>query len=207
MTTKISNIHDLVNNYIKQFTVYGPAVEECFRFGMCYQFSELLCARFRYVSRRVYDPVINHFAVEIDGRIYDVTGDITDNKGYRWEYWDVYQYQDSLHTKHIIRDCIRKVPFGVKLCEFCDLMHEDDWGNISCSIDKSPKEAHAICDKLKSQKVECYPCNYCGSCTAWLAAYDPDGPLTTHQDLLAECHRRRCKLVGLPVPKEDLCNG
>ena len=25
MTTKISNIHDLVNNYIKQFTVYGPA--------------------------------------------------------------------------------------------------------------------------------------------------------------------------------------
>ena len=207
MTTKISNLHDLVMNYIHQFSVYGPEVVECFSRGMCYQFTLIMCARFGHSARRVYDPVINHFAVEIDGRIYDITGDITDNKRYVWEYWDTYQYKDSLHTKRIIRDCFRKIPSNVKLCEFCELVHEDDWGNISCSIDKRPKDANAICDKIPPQEVECYPCNYCGSCTAWLSAYEPGGPLETHEALLEECHRRNCKLIGLPVPKEDMRYG
>ena len=147
MTTKISNLHDLVINYIYQFTKHGPRIETCFKYGMCYQFTLILCDRFGPGARRVYDPILNHFAVEIDGRIYDVTGDITDNKGYRWEYWDVYQYKDSLHTKRIIRDCIRKVPSDVKTCEFCENAYEDDWGNISCSIDKAPKEFYEVCDK------------------------------------------------------------
>lgn len=51
-----------------------------------------------------------------------------------------------------------------------------------------------------------YPCNYCGECTAWLAAYVPEG-LETHEDLLAECYRRKCPIVNTPVPKEVLYHG
>ena len=46
-----------------------------------------------------------------------------------------------------------------------------------------------------------YPCDYCGSCSAWLAAYKV-GALETHEELIAECKRRGCNLVGTPVPKE-----
>lgn len=52
-----------------------------------------------------------------------------------------------------------------------------------------------------------YPCNYCGECTAWLAAYEPGGPLETHEQLLEECKRRGCDLVGMAVPREELICG
>ena len=92
-------------------------------------------------------PIINHFAVEIDGRIYDITGDITSNSEYKWKYWDTYQYEDPRHTQRIIRDCFRKIPSGVKVCEFCEEVHEDDWGNLSCPYDKKPRDRNALCNK------------------------------------------------------------
>lgn len=47
-----------------------------------------------------------------------------------------------------------------------------------------------------------YPCNYCGSCPIWLAAFDhPD--LKTYEDVIAECEAESCPLVGQKVIKED----
>jgi hypothetical protein len=144
---KINNLHDLVMDFIHQFTSFGPAVADCFSNGMCYHFTLIMCARFGHVARRVYDPIINHFAVEINGRIYDITGDITSKSEYKWKYWDIYQYEDPRHTQRIIRDCFRKIPSGVKVCEFCEEVHEDDWGNLFCPYDKNPRDRNALCDK------------------------------------------------------------
>lgn len=144
---KINNLHDLVMDFIHQFTSFGPAVVDCFSNGMCYHFTLILCARFGHAARRVYDPVANHFAVEIDGRIYDINGDITSNSEYKWQHWDVFQYEDPLLTRHIIRDCFRKIPSGVKVCEFCENVYEDDWCNLYCSLDKEPRDPNAVCNR------------------------------------------------------------
>lgn len=138
---------EIILNYIKQFRDFGPQVENCFSNGMCYHFSLILCARFRDNAWRVYDPIINHFAVQIDGRIYDITGDITDNTEYNWKLWDSYQYEDPLHTEHIRRDCMWKVPSDVVICEFCSHSFEDDWGNLVCDIDYNPVESNHSCEK------------------------------------------------------------
>lgn len=138
---------EIILNFISQFRDFGPQVENCFSNGMCYHFSLILCARFRDNAWRVYDPIVNHFAVQIDGRIYDITGDITDNTEYNWKLWDSYQYEDPLHTEHIRRDCMWKVPFDVVICEFCSHSFEDDWGNLICDIDYNPVESNHSCEK------------------------------------------------------------
>lgn len=59
--------------------------------------------------------------------------------------------------------------------------------------------------KMEDDLLLYYPCNYCGSCSAWLAAYEI-GALETHEELIAECKRRGCELVGTHVPKEVMRN-
>lgn len=138
---------EIILNFISQFRDFGPQVENCFSNGMCYHFSLILCARFRDNAWRVYDPIVNHFAVQIDGRIYDITGDITDNTEYNWKLWDSYQYEDPLHTEHIRRDCMWKVPSDIVICEFCSHSFEDDWGNLVCDIDYNSVESNHSCEK------------------------------------------------------------
>jgi hypothetical protein len=50
----------------------------------------------------MYDQVANHFVAEIDGRLYDITGDVTDT--YKAEPWD--DLDDDLLRARIVRDCI-----------------------------------------------------------------------------------------------------
>jgi hypothetical protein len=143
---------DIILDYINQFRQFGPEViEYCFSSGMCWQFSTLLAIRFRPNSRKVYDPIVNHFATEIDGRIYDIRGDITDLP-YQWEYWDTYRLQDPKHTKRIVRDCVRKLPSDVATCEFCENVYEDDWCNFYCSLTKEPVDPNHICEKGVREK-------------------------------------------------------
>ena len=48
-----------------------------------------------------------------------------------------------------------------------------------------------------------YPCQYCGSCPIWLAAYDhPD--LQTYEDVFEACDSEGCPLVGMEVSDLDL---
>lgn len=48
-----------------------------------------------------------------------------------------------------------------------------------------------------------YPCQYCGSCPIWLAAFDhPD--LKTYEDVIAACEAESCSLVDQEVIKEDI---
>lgn len=92
-------------NFIHRFTDnnQNTAVIEKFQCGCCYWFAEILCERFFLESARiVYDVVANHFAAQIQGRAYDITGDVTDQ--YNFVDWNL--YDDEIHRSRIIRDCV-----------------------------------------------------------------------------------------------------
>ena len=79
-------------------------VVEAFTCGCCYWFAHILAARFgdEYGAEIVVDYVANHFGTRIRGRVYDITGDVTE--GHTWEPWDA--CDDDLLRKRITDDCI-----------------------------------------------------------------------------------------------------
>lgn len=89
-------------SFIKQFRDLGA--ENCFSNGMCYWFAYILQARFS--GDIVYDEVENHFGCDIDGVIYDITGNVSSK--YNWIPWAAYPKRDRLLYERILRDCIRK---------------------------------------------------------------------------------------------------
>lgn len=91
---------DAINTFLLRFHDYEN-VNDVFQKGCCYWFSLVLHVRFQN-SRIMYDQVSNHFVTEINGRLYDITGDVTDK--YNTVPWE--EYDDSLDKNRVIRDCI-----------------------------------------------------------------------------------------------------
>lgn len=113
MTNQKPSLHPTVMKFIARFTNNGKRQEviDTFSCGCCYWFAEVLWNRFalEVVDTNcdiVYDSIINHWACRIDDRIYDITGDITDNKEYCWKDWNKFMFQDISLTKRLLRDCI-----------------------------------------------------------------------------------------------------
>ena len=50
----------------------------------------------------MYDPIINHFMVMINERLYDITGDVTEK--YKPIFWD--EFSDDLERERIVKYCI-----------------------------------------------------------------------------------------------------
>lgn len=106
-------LHETVINFINHFTDRGnrPQVIDTFLNGCCYWFAEILWLRF-YLNEDisdceiVYDPLYNHWACQINGKIYDIRGDITTDLKYSWEKWFEYTELDALETARLYRDCI-----------------------------------------------------------------------------------------------------
>lgn len=49
-----------------------------------------------------------------------------------------------------------------------------------------------------------YPCQYCGSCPIWLAAYEEGTGLETPDQVIAACKKYyNCSLVGQEVVAND----
>lgn len=99
-----------INHFIDRFTQNGKLKEvECvFKTGCCFWFASILYIRFKdeHGAEIVYDPILNHFACRINERIYDITGDITDEIIYDWHSWDEYSELDELETNRIVKYCI-----------------------------------------------------------------------------------------------------
>lgn len=135
---KLKTKQDIILNFIKQFRDFGPQVVDCFSNGMCYQFMTILRKRFGpFCTTPVYDETLNHFATEIDGRIYDITGDITDNQEYHWKRWTTVVAEDYRRSEIIRRDCIDKIPSDVLICKYCDMCFYDEILNTYlCDIDR-----------------------------------------------------------------------
>ena len=91
-----------IDEFIKRFHEH-QTTDETFLNGCCYWFAFILYRRFiRAGSRIMYDQIENHFGTQIQGRVYDITGDVT--KLYQWEPWD--KLDDDLLKSRITRDCI-----------------------------------------------------------------------------------------------------
>lgn len=94
--------------FIGRFSTDGQGtrweVIEAFTQGGCYWFAYILAARFgqQYGAEIVTDYVANHFAARIGGRVYDITGDVTDAG--TWEPWA--ECSDALLRQRIIDGCI-----------------------------------------------------------------------------------------------------
>ena len=139
---------ELVLDFIHQYQQFGSAVVDCFSNGMCYYFAEILQSRFGpFKTKIMYDPIQNHFAAQIDGRIYDITGDLTDNDEYGWYSWAKYQRLDILERNRIDRYCILKAPDDVRICASCEHCYIDAFGTDFCDIDNSPVDYYGPCTK------------------------------------------------------------
>lgn len=90
-----------IDGFLKRFHENAD-VDTTFTNGCCYWFSFILAERFFWCARIMYDQVANHFGTEIDGRVYDVTGDVTEK--YDWEPWN--DLEDTKLKERIKRDCI-----------------------------------------------------------------------------------------------------
>jgi hypothetical protein len=123
---------ELILDFCAQFRDLGA--ENCFLNGMCFWFANILHNRFNDEDVAImYAAVDNHFACKINGRVYDVTGDVTDK--YSWQNWQMYAATDKLHTLHLYRDCIMKYPSNHVFCGACGNLYIDDWGNLICGCD------------------------------------------------------------------------
>ena len=98
-----------VLNFINKFTLNGKRQEviETFTKGCCYWFAQILCERFYDTDawnqdvEIVYDQLFGHFGCRIDGKVYDITGDVTNQ--YQWSRLsDI----DDMRFERIFRDCI-----------------------------------------------------------------------------------------------------
>ena len=136
---------ELILNFIRQFRDLGA--ENTFSNGMCYYFTTILRRRFGSSNCPImYDQVANHFATEIEGRIYDITGDITDNPEYHWERWTDVRKHDPALAKLIRRDCILKIPDGQHSCELCDhCFYDEILSCFLCDHDNQPVDIYGVC--------------------------------------------------------------
>lgn len=103
---------DKVMGFINRFTQGGKnqGTIDTFTCGCCYWFAYILFERFYDPDawhedvELMYDQIENHFGCRIDGAVYDITGDVTEE--YKWETWISVINADELHAERIIRDCV-----------------------------------------------------------------------------------------------------
>lgn len=128
MVTKNDIIEDFINTFAgvqatvidNPFQPFGSrkltlksGVVKCFTFGCCYWFAIILKERFS--GKIVYEPTIRHFACEIDGVVYDISGRCDEAYGpkfMKWVDWDTYEINEdgtpSNVRQEIINHCIKK---------------------------------------------------------------------------------------------------
>lgn len=95
-------------NFIKKFQNEGTI--ETFTQGCCYWFARILCERFDmelYNTMIMYNNIDGHFAAKINGRLYDITGEL--NESSDWKTWDEFRENEPVYAKTVIRDCIKKL--------------------------------------------------------------------------------------------------
>lgn len=91
-----------VENFLKRFHL-SKDVDEVFTSGCCYWFAQILFRRFiRDGAIVMFSSVDNHFGTKIRGRVYDITGDVTNS--YKWQPW--VEFPDEVEKERIVRDCV-----------------------------------------------------------------------------------------------------
>lgn len=95
-------------DFIKKFQNEGTI--KIFTEGCCYWFARILCERFDislYKTTMMYNNIDGHFAAKINGRLYDITGEL--NETADWKTWDEFRENEPIYAQTVIRDCIKKL--------------------------------------------------------------------------------------------------
>lgn len=91
-----------IGNFLNRFHS-SENINEVFTSGCCYWFAAILFWRFiRDGAEIMYDEVANHFGTKVKGKVYDITGDVTNQ--YNWASWN--SITDSSLVTRIKQDCI-----------------------------------------------------------------------------------------------------
>lgn len=107
MIVKLKPTHTGVLRFIRDFKRFDTGqVTRTFTNGYCYWFAYILHHRFPD-SEIVYYSAGNHFACKIGKRIFDITGDITDQNHF-FESWEEFKKEEPLEATRITRYCITK---------------------------------------------------------------------------------------------------
>lgn len=91
-----------VLKFIERFQNEGSI--KTFTEGCCYWFAFILTTRFPEESTIMYNPVYNHYAVDIWGVLYDIRGEIEYDD--EWIPWDEYRKTEKLDSLRLERNCI-----------------------------------------------------------------------------------------------------
>ena len=85
---------------ILAFIAHFRGATDTFLYGCCYWFAQILSVRFG--GDTLYDPVGGHFIQRIDGRLYDVRGEVTPLfENGRLIDWKTYAEQEPKHYHRI----------------------------------------------------------------------------------------------------------
>ena len=84
-----------------------PDTIEVFTNGMCYWFAKIL--ELRFGGEILYATSYGHFVCRIDGRLYDVTGDVSNQYVEGLISWNDMPEYDELLYERLVRDCVRKI--------------------------------------------------------------------------------------------------
>lgn len=97
---------EIILKFIKLFQ--NDDTIEIFTTGCCYYFALILNTRFK--GKIVYNDIDNHFAFKYEDRLYDITGEIT-NDLCKLSYvnWEDYITIEPRNSERVIKDCILKV--------------------------------------------------------------------------------------------------
>lgn len=104
-----STIEERILAFISNFD--NPGTVKTFTEGCCYWFAYILNSwcdmnKERLNHRMMYNQVLGHFACEIEGRLYDVTGKIEYDKD--WVPWADWFTEEIIYRDVVVRDCILK---------------------------------------------------------------------------------------------------
>lgn len=103
----VISIHQKVMNFIGRHTLNGKReqVIECFTCGCCYWFARALMERFAgEFPVLMYAEVDNHFGCGIDGEVYDITGNVTNQ--YKWCKWAKFRAREPKVAEQIEYNCM-----------------------------------------------------------------------------------------------------
>ena len=91
-----------VDDFLKRFHS-SESMDDVFTRSCCYWFAAVLFGRFiRDGATIMYDEAANHFGTRIKGRVYDITGDVTNQ--YQWVPWE--SITEASHRASIIQERI-----------------------------------------------------------------------------------------------------
>ena len=111
MNINRSHLHPEITDFIRHFLQENDEVQASFLYGNCYWFAKILEQRFErqyHCGGLYYNQVCNHFAVCLEGELFDALGILGPNTKPGWVPWWHYKIVEPSDSYRVVRDCVLK---------------------------------------------------------------------------------------------------